>query len=79
MCSSIRKLTDCKSDMQMSVQRVPRVWFILELSPARRVREYLSRMLERHRTARFGPVRSFRLPILPVSQLLLKADDTLTA
>ena len=58
----------------MSLQRVPRVWFTLELSPARRVRKDLSRTLERHLTARFGPVRSFRLPILPVSQLLLKAD-----
>lgn len=56
------------------MQRVPRVWFRLEPSPARGVRRELPQMLERHLSARFGSVRSFGLPLLPVSQLLLSAD-----
>jgi hypothetical protein len=58
----------------MSMQRVPRVWFRLEPSSMRGVRRELSRMLERHLSARFGPVRSFGLPLVPVSQLMLSAD-----
>lgn len=59
----------------MTVQRVPRVWFLLELPSARGARRELAPMLERHLCARFGPVRSFRLPIWPV-QLLLNADGS---
>lgn len=53
----------------MSIQRVPRVGFSLELLPARRAREELTGMFERHLSRRFGPVRTLRRFIFPVSLL----------
>jgi hypothetical protein len=60
----------------MSIQRVPRVGFSLELLPARRAREELAGMLHRHLSKRFGPVRAFRRFLFPVSLLTLNlAED----
>lgn len=58
----------------MGIQKVPRVWFRAELSSVRGARRELSRMLERHLSARFGPVRSCWLPFLSISQLMLNVD-----
>ena len=60
--------------MQVSIQRVPRVYFRLELPSARRARRQIMQMLERHLSANFSQVRRFSFNILPVSQLMLIAD-----
>ena len=58
----------------MSLQRVPRVWFLLQTrSPRRSGRDFFWALKERF-SASFGIVRSYRLPFSPVSHLVLAAD-----
>ena len=62
----------------MSLQRVPRVWFRLELPSTptvRRARLELVETFEKHLSARFAPVRKAWLHFLAVSQLTVTADE----
>lgn len=60
----------------MSIHRVPRVQFCLELLPVRRARKELALMFEKHLAKRFGPVRVFKRVFLPVSILTLNIRDS---
>jgi len=53
----------------MSIQRLPRVVFNLELVPARGARKELTKKIERHLSKNVGQVRSIGRWIFPVSLL----------
>jgi hypothetical protein len=53
----------------MSIQRLPRVVFNLELLPARGARKELTTRLEQHLSKHLGPVRAIGRWIFPVSLL----------
>lgn len=58
----------------MSIQRVPRVEFILENPPVRMARKALIAMLQRHLAKRFGQVRLFGIFLFPGSMLKLNVS-----